>query len=132
MAGRLDDALGFYQSSMRLRVQRQQVLASNIANADTPNYKSRDLNFAQVLQANLKTASGSAALAQTNPAHLAVGGSSQQPETQLRAASQNSLDGNTVDLDVERAAFAENALQYEASVTLANAQIKGLMTVLQG
>ena len=55
----------------------------------------------------------------------------QQPETQMRVASQNSMDGNTVDLDVERAAFAENALQYEASVTLANAQIKGLMTVLQ-
>ena len=132
MLGKLDQALGFHESALRLRSQRQQLLASNIANADTPNYRARDLNFAQVLQARLKTGTGAVALTQTSPVHLALGGNMQQPEIQMRVASQNSLDGNTVDLDVERAAFAENALQYEASVTLANAQIKGLMTVLQG
>lgn len=132
MLGRLDEALGFYESALRLRTQRQQLLASNIANADTPQYKARDLDFAQVLQANLQAGAGAAALAQTSPAHLSLGSSRQQPPTFLRAASQNSLDGNTVDLDVERAAFTENALRYEASVTLANARIKGLLTVLQG
>ena len=131
MLGRLDEAFGFYESALRLRTQRQQLLASNIANADTPQYKARDLDFAQVLQANLHSGAG-AALTQTSPAHMALGGSRQQPPTFLRPASQNSQDGNTVDLDVERAAFTENALRYEASVTLANARIKGLLTVLQG
>ena len=132
MAGKLDEVFGFYENSLRLRVQRQQVLASNIANADTPHYKARDFDFAQVLQARLKASGSAAALTQSSPAHLGGVASSPLPETQMRAASQNSLDGNTVDLDLERAAFAENALRYEASVTLANAQIKSLMTVLQG
>ena len=132
MAGKLDEVLGFYENSLRLRVQRQQVLASNIANADTPHYKARDFDFAQVLQARLKASGSATALAQSSPAHLGGAASGALPETQLRSASQNSLDGNTVDLDLERAAFAENALRYEASVTLANAQIKGLMIVLQG
>ena len=132
MLGKLDEVLGFHENSLRLRIQRQQLLASNIANADTPNYKARDIDFAKVLQDSLKAGAGAAALAQTNPGHLGVTGARQQPQAQLRAASQNSMDGNTVDLDVERAAFAENALHYEAGVTLLNAQIKGLMAVLQG
>jgi flagellar basal-body rod protein FlgB len=132
MAGKLDDALGFYQNALRLRTQRQQLLASNIANADTPNYKARDLDFAKNLQAQLHRTGGAETLTRTHPAHLSVGGRSQQPQTLLRAASQNSLDGNTVDLDVERAAFTENALHYEADLTLATDQIKGLLAALQG
>ena len=132
MAGKLDEVLGFYETSLRLRVQRQQVLASNIANADTPQYKARDFDFAQVLQARLKAGGNAAALTLSSPAHLGAAASSSLPETRMRAASQNSADGNTVDLDIERAAFAENALRYEAGVTLANAQIKSFLTVLQG
>ena len=132
MAGSLDDVLGFQQAAMRLRVQRQEVLASNIANADTPHYKARDLEFAKALQAHLTASAQAAALRQSHPAHLAAPAGKVGAATPLRAASQNSADGNTVDLDVERAAFAENALRYEASVTLANGQIKGLLAVLQG
>ncbi len=132
MAGRLDDALGFHEASMRLRAQRQQVLASNLANADTPNYKARDVDFRKALQSALSTSTNSVGLTQNNVAHLSGKAVLAMPETKLRVAGQNSLDGNTVDMDVERAAFAENALQYEVSVSLARDQIKGLMAVLQG
>ena len=132
MTGRLDDALGFYEVSMRLRAQRQQVLASNLANADTPNYKARDLDFRTALESALSAPSGSVRLMQTNAAHLPTEAALAIPETKLRVATQNSLDGNTVDMDVERAAFAENAIQYEVSVSLAHNRIKGLRAVLQG
>ena len=132
MAGRLDDALGFHEASMRLRAQRQQVLASNLANADTPNYKARDVDFRKALASALSASSGAVGMVQTNSAHLPGAAVMAMPEIQLRVAAQNSLDGNTVDMDVERAAFAENALQYEVSVSLARDQIKGLMAVLQG
>lgn len=132
MAGRLDITLGFHEASMRLRAQRQQVLASNLANADTPNYKARDVDFRKALESALATPSGSVGMTQTNSAHLPGTAAFTVPETKLRVATQNSLDGNTVDMDVERAAFAENGLQYEVSVSLARDQIKGLMAVLQG
>jgi flagellar basal-body rod protein FlgB len=132
MVGRLDDALGFQQTSMRLRAQRQQVLASNLANADTPNYKARDLDFRKALASALSTSAGGESMAKTNPTHLLGAAALSLPQTQLRVATQNSIDGNTVDMDVERAAFAENALRYEVSVSLAHDQIKGLMSVLQG
>jgi len=132
MRGNLDEVFGFHEGSLRLRIQRQQLLASNIANADTPNYKARDLDFAKALQGQLMSTADAADLTQTNPAHLGVRGASRPVQTQLRAASQNSQDGNTVDLDIERAAFAENALHYEAELALTNARIKSLLTVLQG
>ncbi len=132
MRGNLDEAFGFHEGSLRLRIQRQQLLASNIANADTPNYKARDLDFSKALQGQLMSTADAASLKQTNPAHLGVRGGSRPVETQLRAASQNSQDGNTVDLDIERAAFAENALHYEAELALTNARIKSLLAVLQG
>ena len=132
MAGRLDDVLGFHEASLRLRAQRQQVLASNLANADTPNYKARDIDFKKALASALGAASGTVGMKQSHSAHLPGNLALSMPEAVPRIAAQNSLDGNTVDMDVERAAFAENALQYEVSVSLANSKIKGLMAVLQG
>lgn len=134
MAGRLDDALGFYENALRLRSQRQQVLASNIANADTPNYKARDLDFGKAMQSALSHARQVSAtpLATTQAAHLSPELAAQDPNLFLRKPTQNNLDGNTVDMDVERNAFAENAMRYEAGVTLAHDEIKGLLSVLQG
>ena len=134
MAGRLDDALSFHENALRLRSQRQQVLASNIANADTPNYKARDLDFGKAMQSALSHARQSPAtpLATTQAAHLSPALAAQDPNLFLRKPTQNNLDGNTVDMDVERNAFAENAMRYEAGVTLAHDEIKGLLSVLQG
>ncbi|UOA08763.1 flagellar basal body rod protein FlgB [Methylobacter sp. S3L5C] len=138
MTGKLDNALGFYENALRFRSQRQQLLASNIANADTPNYKARDLDFGKVMQAALTNsrpiASVASTLTQTNPGHLAAGSSLSGMDTYvaLRTPMQNSMDGNTVDMDVERNAFTENALRYEMAVTMVQGDIKGLLSVLQG
>lgn len=132
MMTRLDETLGFYENALRLRSQRQQLLASNIANADTPHYKARDMNFAQAMQDALGRRQSSVAMAQTHPQHLVAEASLALPYEFERQALQNSQDGNTVDMDVERNAFTENALRYETAVSLAHDQIKNVLNVLQG
>ena len=137
MTGKLDQTLRFHETALSLRAQRQQLLASNIANADTPNYKARDVDFSKALQ-NAMTGSQSAqaapALVKTSAAHLSfapkptIGGL----EPQYRQTVQGSVDGNTVDMDVERNQFTDNALRYEAGITFISSQIKGLLTAIQG
>lgn len=136
MIGKLDEALRFHQTALRLRAERQQVLASNIANADTPNYKARDIDFNSALKQALAQAPAQpAGLARTSPAHLgAPAGSTTASGVPLlyRNAAQGSVDGNTVDMDVERNQFADNALRYEASVTFAGGELKKLLSAIQG
>ncbi|NTV86229.1 MAG: flagellar basal body rod protein FlgB [Burkholderiaceae bacterium] len=135
MLNRLDEMLNFHQQALRIRDQRQQVLASNIANADTPHYKARDLEFKAALQGALKgtPAAGGVALATTAPGHLAAKpGLAVDAGLLYRTPAQGSVDGNTVDVDAERAAFAENTIQYEFNLTRINQQIKGLLSVIQG
>lgn len=132
MASKIDNALFFQQQALGLRAQRQQILAGNIANADTPNYKARDFEFATALKdAVAGRSSGNLTLTTTDAAHLP--GSTQENSTRLlyRTPVQPSADGNTVDMDVERAQFSENAVQYEASVAFITAQIKLLTAAVQ-
>jgi flagellar basal-body rod protein FlgB len=143
MAGKLDDYLNFNQTALSLRANRQQLLASNIANADTPNFKARDIDFAETLKSRLKgTQSTEVApapgvdLMRTSATHLA-GKPSGAPVrgddgALYRTVDQPSADGNTVDMDVERNRFVDNALHYEATVNAVNGQIKSLMSVIQG
>jgi flagellar basal-body rod protein FlgB len=135
MLNRLDDMLNFHAQALRIRDQRQQVLASNIANADTPNYKARDLDFRAALQGALQSSStpGAGGLATTEPGHLA-GNPGQAAEAGLlyRTPAQGSVDGNTVNMDAERAAFADNAIHYEFNLTRINQQIKSMLAVIQG
>ena len=138
MIGKLDDYLRFNEAALSLRSQRQQVLASNIANADTPNFKARDFDFASALQATMaRSAPPAGVLNATAPAHL--GGSAQNGELMAdgtpllyRTPAQGSVDGNTVDMDMERNQFADNALRYEAGVTMLNMQIRGILAAIQG
>ena len=135
MASKLDNALFFQRQALNLRAYRQQVLAGNIANADTPNYKARDFEFETALKGALAGRSeGALSMARTNAAHLNGPESSAAGSARLmyRTPAQDSADGNTVEMDVERAEFAENALRYEASLTFINSRIKGLMTAIQG
>ena len=135
MMNRLDDLLNFHTQALRIRDQRQQVLASNIANADTPNYKARDLDFKTALQGALQAApaAGGAALSTTAPGHLSgKPGLAAEAGLLYRTPAQGSVDGNTVDLDAERAAFADNAIHYEFNLTRLSQQIKGLMAAIQG
>ena len=134
MISKLDQVFAFHENALSLRGQRQQLLASNIANADTPNYKAKDMDFGKAMQSALvngRSASASS-LAQTNPGHLSAQLSAQLPNTFLRIPLQNNLDGNTVDMDVERNNFVENAMHYEADVGFAQNEIKSLLAVLQG
>jgi flagellar basal-body rod protein FlgB len=134
MIGKLDDALRFHETVLSLRAQRQQLLASNIANADTPNYKARDIDFNQALQGALsRSAQAPGELAKTASAHLSAStGSIGGAPLLYRTPQQGNVDGNTVDMDVERNQFADNGLRYEAGITLISAQIKNLLAAIQG
>lgn len=136
MIGKLDETLRFHQTALSLRAERQQVLASNIANADTPNYKARDIDFNSALKQALSSGGPtSVPLVKTSSAHLggATGGTTPGGVPLLyRTTVQGSVDGNTVDMDVERNQFADNALRYEASITFAGGQLKKLLTAIQG
>src|SRR6476646_8169475 len=106
MIGKLDDYLRFNEAALSLRSQRQQVLASNIANADTPNYKARDIDFASALQGALAKSAPAALMNTTSPAHLqgAPTGDTLADGTPLlyRQNAQGAADNNSVDMDVER------------------------------
>lgn len=118
MLNKIDKEIAFVQSALNLRARRQEMLASNLANADTPNYKARDLDFAAALRSAMGAAGGVGgplAMKRTHGGHLdgAGAGNGAAPAVKYRSTVQPSLDGNTVDLDVERAHFAENALHYQ-------------------
>jgi flagellar basal-body rod protein FlgB len=138
MIGKLDDYMRFNETALGLRSQRQELIASNIANADTPNFKARDIDFASALQGALaRSAPPAGVLAQTAPAHVA--GIGQRGDylpngtpVLYRVPAQGSADNNTVDMDVERNQFADNALRYEAGITMINLQIRGMMAAIQG
>jgi flagellar basal-body rod protein FlgB len=133
MINKLDDALRFQQTALNIRAHRQQLLASNIANADTPHYKARDVDFKSALQGALGGKAGALPLAQTASGHLKPQGTtSYNAALQYRAETQSSVDGNTVNLDVERGQFAENALHYEASVTFINGLLRTVQSAIQG
>lgn len=133
MIDKLNDALRFHQTALNLRAHRQQLIASNIANADTPNFKARDFDFSHALNNAMGMKSGVLTLNQTSARHLPIGAAgAQKPATQYRTEAQSSVDGNTVNLDTERAAFAENAVQYEASVTFVNGMLRTLQTAISG
>ena len=135
MIGKLDEYMRFNEAALNIRSNRQQVLASNIANADTPNYKARDIDFSSAL-ANAVQGGAKGGLATTAANHMtqAKDGAAMPDGTPLlyRNAAQGSVDGNTVDMDVERNQFADNALRYEAGITMINHQIRGMLTAIQG
>ena len=127
MIDKLDPTFRFYQDAANLRGHRQQLIASNIANADTPKYKARDIDFRDALQGAMagNGANTAVRLATSAPNHIpsptgAVAGA----PVLYRAAVQGSVDGNTVDMDVERSQFADNAIHYEANLTFISDQIR--------
>lgn len=136
MLDKLDAALRFNREALNLRAERQEVLAANIAHADTPNYKARDFDFSarlsEAVERGRASQSMSMSLATTSSRHLA-GQAQAMPDKDLlyRVPNQSSLDGNTVEMDVERIAFADNALRYESNLTVINAKIKSLLSAVQ-
>ena len=135
MIDRLDASLRFHQDALALRAQRQEVLSANIAHADTPNYKARDFDFGSTLASAMERgrALGSTSLSTTSARHLSgsTAGAGVQPELLYRTPSQSSMDGNTVEMDAERVNFADNAMRYEANLTLLSSKIKSLLAAVQ-
>jgi len=135
MKNLLEKDLTVHQTALNLQAYRQQLLASNIANADTPNFKARDLLFRDALSAALGHGrwEQQLPLMKTHARHL--GGKAEfSPETfvRYRAEWQSAVDGNTVDMDMERAAFAENSVHYEASITFINGLLRSMQTAIVG
>ena len=135
MISRLDSALNFNRTALNMHAHRQEVLASNIANADTPNYKARDIDFKSALQSQLGQSGGALAMATTSVRHLPVSGASGMNYSDFegyRPELQSSVDGNTVNMDVERGEYAENSIRYEASLTFINGIFSGMRRAITG
>lgn len=121
---------GIHGRALALRQDRMQMLATNLANADTPNFKARDLDFAKALDA---ASGGQATLTVTSDRHLrAEGAADQAGRLVWRVPTQPSLDGNTVETHIEQAAFAKAALEYRASLSFVEGRARGLLTAITG
>jgi flagellar basal-body rod protein FlgB len=110
--------------------RRMELLAANLANADTPNYKARDIDFRAAMQA--AEVGSSVALAAPRKGHIGATAPGNAPETLYRVPDQPSLDGNTVDAQKESAAVAETATRYQASLTFLDQRIRGLRMAITG
>jgi len=130
-----DSALGIHQQALSLRTTRTEMIASNMANADTPGDKAREIDFKSELQASVdkqQQSQGTTSLRTTNARHIQLDTAQTNVETLYRVPNQSSLDGNTVDEQLEKSAFAENALRYQASLEFLSGKFKGMISALKG
>ena len=126
MTPRLTAALEFHSQALVLRAERQRVIASNIANADTPGYKARDFDFAQALRQATGAGEGIAAGVMS-----AGAGSRAEPTLRYAIPSQTNLNNNSVDMDRERAAFADNAVKYESTLRFINGNLRTMLDAMK-
>lgn len=127
---KLDNAFGIHEQALRVRAKRAEVLANNLANADTPGFKARDLDFQGMLKQQMVQP---VRLRTTNSAHLPLAGSDLTlNDLRYRVPSAPSLDGNTVDENLEKTQFSENAMEYQASLRFLNGKIQGLLRAIRG
>ncbi|SER12155.1 flagellar basal-body rod protein FlgB [Nitrosomonas sp. Nm51] len=132
MISKLDKTVNFHQQALGLRAARQELLASNVANADTPNFKAKDIDFSSVLKEKLATTTSAATLSTTSPMHIGGNkGNGISSNILYRIPQQPSADGNTVDMDSERTHFADNSVKYDASLTFISRQFRGLLSAIQ-
>ena len=133
MAISFQDATGFFEQTLTLRSRRAEVLANNLANADTPHFKARDIDFAAELKRNLAGKERARfALNATSERHLPGVAMVGLDDLKFRTPHQPSVDGNTVEEQVEHAAFMQNALAFQASFTFLNSKFKGLTSAIKG
>jgi len=125
-----DSALGIHEKAIGIWSRRAEMLASNIANTDTPGYKAKDIDFKAAL-ASLQSQSADS-LTRSSPKHIQTSVAGSQAELLYRVPNQASVDGNTVDPQVEKAAFAENALRYQASLQFISGKFKGMLAAIKG
>jgi len=124
----LKEYLGFRATALQLREQRNNIIGSNIANAATPNYKARDVDFEKILKAQ----TGESSLRRSNEAHYLDATTATGQTLKYRQSMNPSADGNTVEMAVEQMEFAENSMRYVSSLTFLNSRISGLMAAIRG
>ena len=124
----IKDQLSFYSSALQLRGRRNNILASNIANAATPNYKARDISF----EDEIKKFDKNGPILTTHGNHIVQNSGKSIHETSYREPLITSLDGNTVELAVEQMEFAENAVRYQTTLDFINSKVRGLMGAIRG
>lgn len=128
----IDKATGMHEEALYVRSKRNTLIASNLANSDTPNYKSRDVDFREILTQVAGFDDGSK-LKMTNATHMQPGGSSAaDAEVLYRYPFQAAIDGNTVDAAREKAEFAQNTVQYQATLEFLTGRLKGIKSAIKG
>ncbi|MDR3371371.1 flagellar basal body rod protein FlgB [Rhodoferax sp.] len=148
MFANLTSGLDFQSKALVLRAERQRVLASNIANADTPGYVARDFNFKETLSQQTQTSDSelskagkglslASSTSEADPRHLPLSGLSNSELSGADAMgygvqTEPSVDGNSVDMDRERAAFVDNSVRYESTLRFINGQSKTILSAIQG
>tara|TARA_B100000949_G_C14032960_1_gene346248 strand:- start:132 stop:524 length:393 start_codon:yes stop_codon:yes gene_type:complete len=125
----LDSYFNLHAQALQLRDKRSSQIANNLANTNTPNYKAKDIDFGSTLQSYLQ---GSAQHMNTTSAQHISGGADFATQLKYRIPSQSSLDGNTVDKNLETAAFTKNALDYQASLSFLDGKIKSVIKAFRG
>ncbi|HVL01175.1 MAG TPA: flagellar basal body rod protein FlgB [Dongiaceae bacterium] len=133
MAISIDKQLGIHQYALQLRSERAGILANNLANADTPGYKARDMDFGEVLKSQMGESTSLIPVQTTSAGHQQT---LLQADTvnglKYRLPSQPSIDGNTVDSEKEKSEFAQNTMEYQAAFEFLNGKIKSLLTAIKG
>jgi flagellar basal-body rod protein FlgB len=127
----IDAALGINPHALSLGARRLELLAENLANSDTPGFKARDIDFRATLARVVQDGSAAGSLTTTRPGHLSAA-PDHADDVRYRVPNQPSLDGNTVDGDLEKAAFSEAAVRYQASLDFLGSRIEGLRKALRG
>ncbi|MBK93792.1 MAG: flagellar basal body rod protein FlgB [Rickettsiales bacterium] len=120
--------LEVFSKAIDIRNRRNEILASNIANASTPNYKARDVDF----EVELKRSLSVGPIKTSNSAHIALPSKNLPGKVQYRKPLQPSMDGNTVELAMEQMEFAENAVRYQTTLNFINGKLRGLMSAIRG
>jgi len=132
MLNRLTDSLNFQTQALSLRSERQRLLASNIANADTPGYQARDIDFARALREATGDLQPAGQLAATQSGHMSpLAGARSDSQKTYALAAQTNLDSNTVDMDRERANFADNSVKYEATLRFINGAVRTTLDAMK-
>lgn len=132
MLNRLTDTLNFQTQALSLRSERQRQLASNIANADTPGYQARDMDFAKALREATSSAGAPGAMAATQSGHMSpAAGARSESQKLFATAAQTNLDSNNVDMDRERANFADNTVKYEATLRFITGSVRTTLDAMK-
>jgi flagellar basal-body rod protein FlgB len=132
----INEYIGVHAAALDVRARRTELIANNLANADTPGYKARDIDFREAMaRAAGEEPTSGVHLSTTQPGHIGGAGPAQatgNPDLKYRTPLAPALDGNTVDAQLEQAAFAENAVRYQATLTFLNNKFRGLLTAIMG